>query len=169
MIRVHGFQPIQFVSCSQMFLNCYLLSLLCVHNILFRTLHYEISHISHVEDSNEFTKKCNAYTTCTSPIMHLICPPKFCISIVFNFCWDSCNIQEKWKTKVMQNFGRQIRCIMGDVQVAYVQSCYFVYQTFWSCHCHCHCHYHCIRSLIVPSNNKCFFFSKLKSAPRQLK
>ena len=70
----------------------------------------------------------------------------------------------------MQNFGRQIRCIMGDVQVAYVQSCCFVYQTFWSCHCHCHCHYHCIRSLIVPSNNKCFFFfSKLKSAPRQLK
>ena len=26
----------------------------------------------------------------------------------------------------MQNFGRQIRYIMGDVQVAYVQSCYFV-------------------------------------------
>ena len=26
--------------------------------------------------------------------------------------------QEKWKTKVMQNFGVQIRCIMGDVHVA---------------------------------------------------
>ena len=47
------------------------------------------------------------YATCTSPIMHLICPPKFCISIIFNFSWDGCNIQEKWKTtwKVMQNFG----------------------------------------------------------------
>ena len=37
--------------------------------------------------------------------MHLICPPKFCISIVFNFSWDSCNSKEKWKTKVMQNLG----------------------------------------------------------------
>ena len=44
---------------------------------------------------------------------------KFCISIVFNFSWDGCSTQEKWKTKVMQNFGGQIRCIMGDVQVAY--------------------------------------------------
>ena len=46
-----------------------------------------------------------AFATCTSPIMHLICPPKFCISIVFNFSLDSCNTQEKWKTKVIQNLG----------------------------------------------------------------
>ena len=26
-----------------------------------------------------------SYDTCTSPKMHLNCPPKFCISIVFNF------------------------------------------------------------------------------------
>ena len=56
------------------------------------------------------------YATCTSLMMHLICPPKFCTSIVFNFPWDGCNTQEKWKTKVMQNFGGQIRCFMGDVQ-----------------------------------------------------
>ena len=43
--------------------------------------------------------------TSTFPVMHLICPPKFCISIVFNFSWDSCNTQEKWKTKGMQKFG----------------------------------------------------------------
>ena len=61
------------------------------------------------------------YATCTSPIMHLICPRKFCIGIVFYFSWDGCNTQEKWKTKVMQNFVGQIRCIMGDVQVAYGQ------------------------------------------------
>ena len=36
--------------------------------------------------------------------MHLICPPKFCISFVFNFFWDGCNTQEKWKTKVRQKF-----------------------------------------------------------------
>ena len=61
--------------------------------------------------------------TCTSPILHLICPAKFCTSIVFNFSWDSCNTQEKWKEKkkkrLCKNFGRQIRCFMGDVQVAY--------------------------------------------------
>ena len=45
-------------------------------------------------------------------------PPKtFCISIVVNFSWDGCNTKEKRKTKVMQNFGKQIRCIMGDLQV----------------------------------------------------
>ena len=31
------------------------------------------------------------YANCTSPIMHLICPPKFCVSIVFNFSWDGSN------------------------------------------------------------------------------
>ena len=43
--------------------------------------------------------------TSTFPIMHLICSPKFCISVVFNFSWDGCNTQEKWKTNVMQKFG----------------------------------------------------------------
>ena len=60
-----------------------------------------------------------SYATCTSSKMHLICRPKFCVSIVFNFTWDGCNTQEKWKTKVMQKFGGQLRCIMADVQVAY--------------------------------------------------
>ena len=47
------------------------------------------------------------YATCTSSIMHLICPPKFCISIIFNLSWDGCNIQKKWKTAwtVLQNLG----------------------------------------------------------------
>ena len=48
----------------------------------------------------------------------LFARPKFCLNIFFNFSWDGCNNQEKLKTKVMQNFGRQIRCIEGDVQVA---------------------------------------------------
>ena len=62
--------------------------------------------------------------TCTSPIMHLICPPKFCISIIFNFFGTAiisrrnekhherlCKIgggEGGWANKVM---------IMGDVQV----------------------------------------------------
>ena len=45
-----------------------------------------------------------------------------CISIVCNFSWDGWITQEKWKIKVMQNFGRQIRCIVGDVQLANVAS-----------------------------------------------
>ena len=46
------------------------------------------------------------YATCTSPIMHLICPPKLCISIVFNFSWDGCNTtQEKRKTNKV-HYGR---------------------------------------------------------------
>ena len=37
-------------------------------------------------------------------ITHLVCPPKFCISVVLNFSWDHCNTQEKLKTKIMQSF-----------------------------------------------------------------
>ena len=59
------------------------------------------------------------YATCTSPIKHLICPPKFCTTFVFHFSWVLQPSQEKLKTMLMQNFGGQIRCIMGDVQVAY--------------------------------------------------
>ena len=55
----------------------------------------------------------------------LYLPPKFCVSIIFNFSWDGCNTQEKWKTKVVQNLGGggQIRCIMGNVEVAYRVDC----------------------------------------------
>ena len=63
------------------------------------------------------------YASATFLIMHLICPQTFCLSIVFNFSWDSRNTQEKWKTKVMEHWGGgggvQIRCIMENVKVAY--------------------------------------------------
>ena len=65
------------------------------------------------------------YAASTFPIMHLICHPKFGIRIVFNFSWDGCNNQEKWKTKVMQNFGGQIRCILGNMEVAYEVKLHF--------------------------------------------
>ena len=38
------------------------------------------------------------------------------------FSWDSCNTQEKWKAKAMQNFGGQIRCIMGNVKVGFSEN-----------------------------------------------
>ena len=58
-----------------------------------------------------FTK----FTTCTSPIMHLICPPEFCITFVIHFSWVLQPSREKLKTMLMQNFGGQIngRCARG--------------------------------------------------------
>ena len=46
---------------------------------------------------------------------------KFCITFVFHFSWVLQWFQEKLKTMLMQHCGGQIRCIMGDVQVAYEQ------------------------------------------------
>ena len=61
------------------------------------------------------------FATCTSLIMHLICSPKFCVSIVFNFSWEAV-IPRRTQEKVVQilrdNIGGQISCIVGDVQVA---------------------------------------------------
>ena len=51
--------------------------------------------------------------------MHLICASKFCITFVFHFSWVLQPSQEKLKTMLMQNFGGQIRYIMGNVEVAY--------------------------------------------------
>ena len=41
---------------------------------------------------------------------------KICTTFVFHFSFQLS--QEKLKTMLMQNLGGQIRCIMGDVQVA---------------------------------------------------
>ena len=49
--------------------------------------------------------------------MHLLCSPKCFVAItVFNFSWDDCNTQAKLRTKVMQKFWGQTRCIIGDLQ-----------------------------------------------------
>ena len=53
----------------------------------------------------------------TSPVIHLVYPPKFCITFVFYFFWVLQPSQEKLKTMLMQNFGWQTRCILGDMQV----------------------------------------------------
>ena len=57
--------------------------------------------------------------------MHLVCSPKFCINIVFNFSWDGCNTQEKWikLCKIWEGGrGGGISCIMVEVQVTYKYS-----------------------------------------------
>ena len=67
------------------------------------------------------------YATCTSPIMHLICPPKFLHNLCFSFLLGITAVPREIENNAYANFvggvgGRgegQIRCIMGDVQVAY--------------------------------------------------
>ena len=72
------------------------------------------------EFDQNFSKKSKRgeFTICISPIICLVCPPKFCISIVFYFSSLGTTVIPKDKTKVMQRFGGQTRCIMGDVQIA---------------------------------------------------
>ena len=63
----------------------------------------------------------SSYATCTSPIMHLICPPKFCISIVFNFSWDGCICPGEMKNKGYAKFWGTNKVHYGSEQLAYGQ------------------------------------------------
>jgi len=59
------------------------------------------------------------------PWCSFVCPPKFCISIVFIFSSDHCNSQEKLETMLTQNLGGRAGSIVVFSEVAY--SFYF----FW--------------------------------------
>ena len=51
--------------------------------------------------SNGFTGGLKGlFTTSTSPIIHFVYLPKFCVRIVFNFLWE-----DLLKTIFMQNLG----------------------------------------------------------------
>ena len=50
--------------------------------------------------------------------MHLICPPKFCISMVFNFSWEGGNNSRNEKQRLYRILGGNLRYIIEDVQVA---------------------------------------------------
>ena len=52
-------------------------------------------------------------------VILFVCPPKFCISIVFVFSWDHCKSQGKLETTLMQNFGGKTKRIMVFSAVAY--------------------------------------------------
>ena len=58
-----------------------------------------------------------AFTIFTWTIMHLVYPPKLCITIAFVFSWDDCNTLENLETMVMQNSEGETRCIMVYVKV----------------------------------------------------
>ena len=48
-----------------------------------------------------------AFTIFTQTKMHLVYPPKLCITIVFDFSWDDCNTLDNLKTMVKQNSERK--------------------------------------------------------------
>ena len=52
--------------------------------------------------NRSFLLRLNA--TCTSPIMHLICSPKFCITFVFSFLMGITVFSRKLKTMLLQKF-----------------------------------------------------------------
>ena len=57
--------------------------------------------------------------TIAMPIIHLVCPTKFCISFVLNFSWDDFNAQWKFERVVNAiNVRSQTKCIMDNVKVA---------------------------------------------------
>ena len=62
-------------------------------------------------------------TTIAMPIILLVCPAKFCISIVLIFSWDDFNAQWKFERVVDAiNVGSQTKCIMDNVNVANVMT-----------------------------------------------
>ena len=71
---------------------CHLFSSSNKHEILIRHFHVVVvqRRQRNLQNSMVHVQSCcvanlTSYDTCTSPKMHLNCPPKFCISIVFNF------------------------------------------------------------------------------------
>ena len=51
---------------------------------------------------------------------------EICITFVFHFSWALQPSQEELKTMLARNFGGQIRCIMGNAEVAYIY-CYYYF------------------------------------------
>jgi len=54
------------------------------------------------------------YATCTSPIMKVICPPKFYITFVFHFPWALQLLQEKLKQCLYKILGGK-SCVLWEI------------------------------------------------------
>ena len=53
-----------------------------------------------------------------SPIIHLVYPPKILHNLCFSFRLGVTAVLREFENNTMQNFEGQIRCILGDMQVA---------------------------------------------------
>ena len=52
--------------------------------------------------------KHGQFTICTPPIIHLVCPRKFCTSILFNFFGDHWNTQGRSKPRLCKSLGGKV-------------------------------------------------------------
>jgi len=52
-------------------------------------------------------------------MIFFVCPPKFCIGIVFVFSWDHCKSQGKLETTLMRGFGGRAKRIVVFSAVAF--------------------------------------------------
>ena len=55
-------------------------------------------------------------------MMYLVYPPKFCITVVFDFSWDDSDTLEKLETMVTQNFRGQTRYIIIYVKMVIIKA-----------------------------------------------
>ena len=87
------------------------------------------------------------YATCTSPIMHLICPPKFCITFVFNFPWVLQLSQRKIKNNAYVKYGalwEMCKWRIANISIGIFQM-----------HCYC-CSIDQTLETIIPLNSEWF-------------
>ena len=118
-----------------------------------------------VHSHGDESKKNVIYATSKFPIMPLTCPEKICITFVFLFSWVLQPSQEKLKKVLMQNFGGQIWCIMGYVEVAYSRKRDFL---LFIRHFHISHNTPCLPPILF--HNRCTFFPLcITVVPREIK
>ena len=71
-------------------------------------------------------------------LMHLICPPKFCITFFFHFSWVLQPSQKKLKTVLMQNVGDTFkvhygRCASGVCLAVFFENVIARWTFGWNC------------------------------------
>ena len=72
------------------------------------------------------------YATSTFPIVHLIFPLKFCISIVFNFSWEGCNLSQSESGKYFEwIISKNILQVLPQIKITISYISYRVYLIFY--------------------------------------
>ena len=74
---------------------------------------------SHEEESKLAFFKNVVYATSKFPIIHLLCPEKILHNLCFSFVLGITAVPRETENSAYAKFGGQIRCIMGNVEVAY--------------------------------------------------
>ena len=76
--------------------------------------------IKYLEATSFVSLRLAQYATSTLPIMHLVCPQNFAYKALFSISLGTAVIPRRnEKQRLCKIWGGQIRCIMGNVEVAY--------------------------------------------------